>query len=68
MWYPRFQATHIPRKIGFFCKLQQVTRRIWQMRRGRTACYSNAEIDAKVREQFKIELDSALMVPGNGRW
>jgi hypothetical protein len=38
------------------------------MRRGRKACYINAEIDAKVRERFKIELDSALMVPGNGRW
>ncbi len=30
--------------------------------------YISAEIDAKVRERFKIELDSALMVPGNGRW
>jgi hypothetical protein len=30
--------------------------------------YINAEIDAKVRERFKIELDSALMVPRNGRW
>ncbi len=30
--------------------------------------YINAEVDAKVRERFKIELDRSAMSPGNGRW
>ncbi len=30
--------------------------------------YISAEVDAKIRERFKIELDKSNMMPGNGRW
>ena len=53
---------------GSFDIREQAAERVRQILSTHYPTYINADIDAKIRERFKISLDNSMMLPGNGRW